>query len=282
MQSHETLISAEELLAGIDEPNLCIVDCRFDLMQPEKGRREFLDGHIPGAVYAHLDNDLADPDRPDSGRHPLPDPDRFASTLGSWGISNAVQVVAYDQASGAIASRLWWLLRWLGHSSVAVLDGGLDAWTRAGGPLSGKAANRRPVEFRGQPNPAMVVNTAEIVHEPGALLLVDARDTQRFLGRVEPIDPVAGHVPGAISLPFAECLAPDGRFLGAGAVRRRLQRALDNAPQAPWAVMCGSGVTACHLALSAAHAGIEAPRLYAGSWSEWIRDPSRPVATEAS
>jgi thiosulfate/3-mercaptopyruvate sulfurtransferase len=281
MRQCETLISASELQSAIDLDDWRVMDCRFDLLRPEKGRQDYLSGHIPGAVHADLDKDLADPVRKDSGRHPLPDPDRFARVLGGWGISNSSQVVAYDHASGAIASRLWWLLRWLGHSRVAVLDGGIEAWSRAGGMLSTESARPVGATFRAVINNALVLSTAELLRKPGSIQLVDARDRERYLGRSEPIDAIAGHVPGARNLPFSESLRPDGRFLEPQDLRTRWRSVLGDTGEAPWAAMCGSGVTACHLALSAEIAGIRPPRLYAGSWSEWIRDPDRPVATEA-
>jgi thiosulfate/3-mercaptopyruvate sulfurtransferase len=239
-QRFRSVISASDLLTRLGTDDWCIVDCRFDLMAPEKGYKDFLAGHIPGSVHANLDADLSGRIRSDSGRHPLPDPETFAKTLGRWGISNQSQVIAYDYTNGAIAARLWWMLRWLGHADVAVLNGGLAAWTRAGGPI--EHAELRPPR---------------------------------------PIDPVAGHIPGAGNLPFSELLATDGQFLAADALRDRLLTVLGSAAARPWAAMCGSGVTACHLALAAEIAGIGVPRVYVGSWSEWIRDPGRPVATGA-
>lgn len=281
MQKYTTLITAQELMDSIPDPAIRLVDCRFNLMQPDSGRSEFLAGHIPGAVYAHLDEDLADPIRADSGRHPLPDADRFIRTLARWGVSNDSQVIAYDQGSGAMAARLWWLLRWLGHETVAVLNGGFSAWQNAGGRIeTGEPAQPAEGTFTGSPDASMVVTTAELQDNPGTVVLVDARDQQRFLGVTEPIDPVAGHVPGARNLPFSRYLDADGAFLPPDDLRRIWRGVIDSPSEARWAVMCGSGVTACHLALSAAEAGMRPPRLYAGSWSEWIRDPSRPIATE--
>ena len=281
MQRFTTLISGDELQASLQLPDWRIVDCRFDLKAPEKGRQEYLAGHISGAAYADLDGDLADPIRADTGRHPLPDPQRFSATLGSWGISNASQVVVYDHGSGAIAARLWWLLRWMGHRDVAVLNGGIAGWIKAGRPLVRHSQVASIARFEPHPDNAMVVTTAELLAGREAIALVDARDRQRFLGHVEPIDPVAGHVPGALNFPFSESLDPGGEMLSADELRIRWQKLLGNNAQRPWVAMCGSGVTACHLALSAEVAGIRAPRLYVGSWSEWIRDPGRPVATGA-
>lgn len=276
------------LLTGVDElasrprdPRLRIIDCRFDLMAPDAGRVAWLDAHIPGAVYADLDRDLSGPVTADSGRHPLPSADDAAQTFSRLGIDANVRVVAYDDAGGAIAARAWWLLRWLGHEQVTLLDGGLQAWRARGLPLESGAQEIERREFRAVPDPGRVLGTREIaaaLDSPGDLVLVDARDAARFRGEVEPIDARAGHIPGAGNLPYGDCLAADGTWLGEDAVRERLAPLLGDAPGAPWAVMCGSGVTACHLAISGLLAGYAEPRLYAGSWSEWIRDPSRPIA----
>lgn len=281
MPRFATLISAEDLHNNIDAADWRIVDCRFDLLVADKGRHDFLAGHIPGAIYADLDADLAGPVGNDSGRHPLPDPERFCTTLGRWGISNHSQVVAYDSASGAIAARLWWLLRWLGHANVAVLDGGIEAWKRVRGPLEQSVRTPRQAEFVPDRDDTVILETAELSGDPAQMPLVDARDRARFQGLREPIDAVAGHIPGARNLPFTELLGPDSQFLSPDELRRRLRAVIAETPEQPWAVMCGSGVTACHLALAAEVAGIRPPRLYVGSWSEWIRDPARPVAGRA-
>ena len=282
MSDFETLIAVDELMQLVDTPGCRIVDCRFDLMQPDRGKAAYLGGHIPGAVYAHLDDDLAAPVTAATGRHPLPDPAAFAATLGCWGISAASQVVVYDDASGAMAARLWWLLRWLGHRRVALLDGGLDAWIAAGGELQEAVPDVRPETFEADPDEGRVITTDELAAAVAGgeeLLLVDARDAPRFAGETEPIDPVAGHVPGARNLPFAASLGPDGRWRSAGELAEAWRAVLGDDAPSDWSTMCGSGVTACHLVLSARIAGLPEPRLYAGSWSEWIRDPVRPVAT---
>jgi thiosulfate/3-mercaptopyruvate sulfurtransferase len=279
MRRFDTVISADELLGNLDHRDWRIVDCRFDLMAPGKGYEDFLSGHIPGAVYANLDTDLAGPIRRDSGRHPLPDLDQFAATLGRWGISNHCQVIAYDYASGALAARLWWMLRWLGHADIAVLNGGIAAWLRAGGRLQEGPTTAETAQFTARPDATRILNTAELALHPQTIRMIDARDRQRFRGLAEPIDAVAGHIPGARNLPFSELLGPDGRFLPAADLQERLLGVLGDAPARPWAAMCGSGVTACHLALAAEIARFTGPRLYVGSWSEWIRDPARPVAT---
>jgi thiosulfate/3-mercaptopyruvate sulfurtransferase len=281
MQPFHSVISASDLLSKVATNEWRIVDCRFDLTAPEKGYRDFLSGHIPGAVYAHLDRDLSGPIRHDSGRHPLPDPGGFAQALGRWGISNKSQVVAYDYANGAIAARLWWMLRWLGHADVAVLNGGMAAWTRAGGPMESAEVRPPSAHFTPHPDANSVLQTPDLMDTSTGIRLIDARDRNRFQGLSEPIDAVAGHIPGAGNLPFSELLTADGQFLAAEVLRERLLGVLGHAVEMPWAAMCGSGVTACHLALAAEIAGIALPRVYVGSWSEWIRDRSRPVATGA-
>jgi len=280
MSPYTTLISAVDLKARADRSRWRILDCRFNLMQPERGRQDYDAGHIPGSQYADLDRDLASTVTPHSGRHPLPDPAVFEATLQQWGISNDSQVIAVDGGSGALAARLWWLLRWLGHDAVAVLDGGLAAWQAAGGTLVRTPSLWPAGRIRGRPRADQVVSTAEIARRLDSgkpLQLVDARDPDRFAGKVEPLDRVAGHVPGALNFPFAQNIAGDGCWRPAADLRQRWLALLGAEPDEDWAVMCGSGVTACHLALSAVYAGLGEPRLYAGSWSEWIRDPARPV-----
>jgi thiosulfate/3-mercaptopyruvate sulfurtransferase len=281
MRRFRSVISASDLLSKLGSVDLRIVDCRFDLMATGKGYEDFLAGHIPGSVYANLDRDLSGPIRNDSGRHPLPDAQTFVHTLGRWGISNHSQVIVYDHGSGAVAARLWWMLRWLGHVDVAVLNGGIAAWTRTGGPMERAEVRPEKAQFTPHPDAASVVDTAELLRSSQGITLIDARDRIRFQGLSEPIDAVAGHIPGARNLPFSELLAADGQLLAAEGLRDRLHGVLGDAVAGPWAAMCGSGVTACHLALAAEIAGIAAPRLYVGSWSEWIRDPARPVATGA-
>jgi thiosulfate/3-mercaptopyruvate sulfurtransferase len=258
-----------------------IVDCRFDLLQPEKGRVEYLAGHIPGAVFADLDRDLAGPVTDSSGRHPLPDPEVFKATLEDFGIDANTQVVAYDYASGALAARLWWLLRWFGHARVAVLNGGLKAWLAGNGALQTEVPDYPATELSASPDAGRVATTAEIsdtISEGGELYLVDARDRSRFDGLTEPIDTVAGHIPGALNFPFSENIDAEGKWKSADELRRLWAGILGCDSPPPVTVMCGSGVTACHLALSAEVAGLKEPRVYVGSWSEWIRDASRPVA----
>lgn len=280
---HTTLIDCATLSAMLGTADLVIVDCRFDLTRPEWGGQAFREGHIPGSGYAHLDRDLSGAVTTATGRHPLPDPDVLAGHFACRGIDGRVQVVAYDQGSGACAARLWWLLRWLGHAGTAVLDGGFEAWCHAGLPVrAGAAGSRAPRAFqRRTPIGAAPVSTAEVVAglRNRTLRLIDARGADRFAGQNEIIDPVAGHVPGAVNHPFADNLGPDGRFLQAAELRARWLRTLGGHSPADTVSMCGSGVTACHNLFALELAGLTGARLYPGSWSEWIRDSGRPVAT---
>jgi thiosulfate/3-mercaptopyruvate sulfurtransferase len=283
-----TLISAAVLRDLVGQPEIAIIDCRFDLMNPDGGRRAYLDGRIPGARYADLNKDLSAPITATSGRHPLPAPNDFAGTLVRLGIGRATQVIAYDDGAGAFAARLWWMLRWVGHPAAAVLDGGMKAWVSEGGGLQSGEEKPLPVAAGGphpsaQADTAAVIETAEIerrLSDP-AFLLVDARAGERFAGTVEPIDAVAGHIKGAVNHPFSANLGADGRFLPAPVLREAWERRLAGRSPTQVAAMCGSGVTACHNLLSLEVAGLPGAKLYAGSWSEWIRGPHRPVAQGA-
>ena len=280
----QTLIDVHALQKRLGEPRLAVVDCRFDLMNPEAGRQAYLRAHIPGARYADLNRDLSAPMGAHTGRHPLPSPEAFAAWLGAIGIGDDTQVVAYDEANGSIAARLWWMLRWLGHGAVAVLDGGFKAWTDHGGALQAgdpgpPAAGREARHFTPRADLGSVVSTTELENalRDRQSLLVDARAPERYAGAVEPIDPVAGHIPGALNHPFTANLGADGRFLPAAELKRRWEQDLPGADFTNLVAMCGSGVTACHNLLSLEVAGLSGGKLYAGSWSEWIRDPRRPV-----
>jgi len=278
---HTTLVSAATLAQHLSDSRWLIVDCRFDLAQPAAGEAAYRAGHIPGAIYAHLDRDLSSPITPGTGRHPLPDPEHFAQTLGGWGVGADTQVIAYDADNGMYASRLWWLLRWVGHRAVAVLDGGLKAWTAAGQPVSTEIPARQPTRFQARPNRELWLDADQVqarVQQPDWRLL-DARAPERFLGKVEPLDKVAGHVPGARNHPFSTNLASDGRFGAPEELRRRYEQSQAGVADDHTIVMCGSGVTACHLLLAMEVAGKPGARLYAGSWSEWITDPRRGVTT---
>jgi thiosulfate/3-mercaptopyruvate sulfurtransferase len=273
------LIAVDELARRIDDDGIRIIDCRHDLFAPGAGRVAYLAAHIPGAVHANLDQDLAAPVGPGTGRHPLPAAAVGAATFGRMGISDRTFVVVYDERSGAVAARAWWMLRWLGHSKVAVLDGGLAAWQAQGLPLVPGDVSVGKQRFVARPHDDWTISTDDI---PGALarglLLVDARAENRFIGKHEPVDPIAGHIPGARNLPFECCLDASGRFLSPETLRELWAEALGDRGGSPWGVMCGSGVTACHLVLAAILAGLPEPKLYVGSWSEWIRNPERPVA----
>ena len=279
MTTASNLISVEELSSRIDDPDLRIIDCRSELADTGAGRRYYLGGHIPGAVFADLDVDLAAPVTPDTGRHPLPAASAFADTCKRLGVSNTTEVVVYDHGTGALAARAWWMLRWLGHSRVRVLDGGFERWVTLSNPTVSGAETPDAGNFVACPRSDRVLTTAELATQPriATLRLYDARDATRFRGEHEPIDAVAGHIPGSNNLPYAVSLAADGRWKSAAELEELWGGVLGDDKTKPWAVMCGSGVTACHLALSAAEVGYSDPRLYVGSWSEWIRDPARPI-----
>ncbi len=308
--------SLRELLSragdASSDPRIVVLDCRFDLSAPEAGREAYLAAHIPGARYIDLNRDLSSPICARSGRHPLPSPEVLAERLAALGLGglrsggtangetrDELQVVAYDEASGAFAARAWWLLRRLGHRQVAVLEGGFKAWVAEGGavergePRADHTATRRAASAPAAP-PAEreevqggvpldhddVVTAAAVlqaVRDPERLV-VDARSAERFTGAVEPVDPVAGHIPGAVNYPFGNNLGADGHFLPAAELRRRWQERLAGTAPENVILMCGSGVTACHNLLAMELAGLHGAKLYAGSWSEWIRDPERPVA----
>ena len=269
-------------MSRLKDPQLRVVDCRFSLLDPKAGRRDYLQGHIPSAVYADLDQDLAAPISAGSGRHPLPEVSVFKGKLEAWGIGAGTRVVVYDQHNGVMASRLWWMLQWLGHADVSLLEGGYDAWVSAGQPLEAGQIRHEKSEFQVRLHSEMVVTTQEILSgvERGDLpILLDAREHERFLGQIEPIDTHAGHIPGAVNMPFALSQTGDSRWLPRDELRALWKRVLSPAGDGKWVTMCGSGVTACHLALSAQYAGFTAPRVYIGSWSEWIRDLRRPRET---
>ncbi|MBM3771849.1 MAG: sulfurtransferase [Acidimicrobiia bacterium] len=277
-----TLVGAEALGSRLGQPDVAIVDCRFLLNDTAWGEREYRQAHIPGAAYAHLDRDLSGQKTGRNGRHPLPDPTALRQVLGRLGIGPAMQVVAYDQESAMYASRLWWLLRWMGHQQVAVLDGGFAAWQQLGGPTRAGEEHVVPHVFDGTPDVAMVASleeVGEIVAGAGGRRLLDARAPERFRGDVEPLDAAAGHIPGAVNHFFRENIDADGRFRPADTLRRQLLNRLGDTPPDRVIAYCGSGVTACHNLLALEHAGLPGGRLYPGSWSEWSADQGRPIAT---
>ena len=279
-----TLVAAEDLAANLSHPELVLVDCRFDLRDPGAGERAYLAGHIPGAVYAHLDRDLSDLSRPGRGRHPLPEADNFCATLARWGMTPRQQLVAYDAGDSAHAARLWWMLRLLGHERVAVLDGGLAAWVSRGGLLEQAIPRPRPGKFTGRFDVRSMASTAVVAARmaSGNGKLIDARAEERFRGEIEPIDRVPGHIPGAVNRPFARNLGPDGKFKSPGTLGEEFRALLGDSPSNEALLMCGSGVTACHNLLAMEHAGLRGARVYPGSWSEWVSDPSRPIARGAA
>ncbi len=281
MKHFSTLIEASDLAALQNEPQLAVLDARFDLARPEWGAAEFAAGHIPGAQFVHLDRDLSGPIGPATGRHPLPDPAALAARLGALGVANSSQVIAYDQGNGMFAARVWWLLRWLGHTRVAVLNGGFAAWRAAGGAIESSVRATKPQAFVPRVAVGATVNAQEVdtLRTKPSELLVDARAADRFAGQNETIDPVAGHVPGAVNHPFARNIGVDGRFLSREELRAAWLTTLGSRAPAAVVAMCGSGVTACHNLLALEHAGLPGARLYPGSWSEWIKDPSRPVTS---
>ena len=281
----ETLISAEQLAIHLADPDWAVVDCRFSLADTDRGRQDYLQSHIAGAVYAHLDNDLSGTIVPgQTGRHPLPQPDVLAERLGGWGIDPGVQVVAYDASGGGNAARLWWLLRWLGHDAVAVLDGGWQRWQQMGGRVRSGAESRPARRFVPRPRHDWVVTADEVeqLRADPDHLVVDSRTAERYRGEKEPIDPVAGRIPGAVCAPYFDNLEPAGFFRGSADLRQRFEALLAGRPPERAVFYCGSGVTAAHNLLALAHAGLGDGRLYAGSWSEWITDARRPIGRGAA
>ena len=275
-----TLIDATALQALQAGPGPArLVDCGFDLVDTTLGERDFAAGHLPGAVYAHLDRDLSGAKTGRNGRHPLPAREAFAATLGRLGIGPDTPVVAYDRQGGPYAARLWWMLRWMGHAQVAVLDGGTKAWLAAGGTLTTDAAAPAPLPpYPARPALATLLDTRTLAARLGRIPLIDARAGARFRGETEPLDPVAGHIPGALNRFFQENLGADGRFKPAAELRASFAPLIGLASPADAVHSCGSGVTACHNLLAMEHAGLAGSALYGGSWSEWCADPSRPVA----
>ncbi len=274
------LIEPSELAPHVlprGDPDWAVVDCRFYLVEPSKGEAEYAKEHIPGAIYAHLDRDLAGPRTGKNGRHPMPSVEVLTERFSRWGIDEKVQVVAYDTSQGQMAARLWWMLRFLGHDAAAVLDGGLQSWKGAALPLSSGIENRQPRRFTARPRESMRIDVEALERERTERLLLDARAPERFRGEVEPYDPVKGRIPGARNHPTASSLEADGRFLPPEELRARFQSILGSGPVDSVVSYCGSGVTACHNLLAMDVAGLHGARLYPGSWSEWCADDRRPV-----
>ena len=277
--SFNPLISVQDLHANLQNPDWVIVDCRFSLANPSQGASLYRHGHLPDARYAHLDNDLSARITDVTGRHPLPDVRVLVEKLGEWGISNHTQVVVYDDACGAMAARLWWLLRWLGHEKVAVLDGGIAHWQKKY-PLTTALPQIKPVTFRPYLNDSLRLNARQVENALAqkSICLVDARTPERYHGEIEPIDPVAGHIPYAKNRSFQANLTAEGLFLSPEKLRAEFialagETAVENVVH-----YCGSGVTACHNVLAMEYAGLKGSKLYAGSWSEWIRNKNRGVS----
>jgi thiosulfate/3-mercaptopyruvate sulfurtransferase len=276
---HTTILTTDTLAAHLAEPRWLVVDCRFDLQNEELGRTQYLAAHVPGAVYASLAHDLAGKKSGRNGRHPLPDIEDFTATLRRLGVNRDTQVVAYDQDAGMYASRFWWMLRDAGHDAVAVLDGGWAKWTAERRAVRGGNEQRPAGDFVASPRPSGHLTADEVAALPDSILLVDARGAERFEGRSEPLDRVAGHIPGAVNHYYKQNLTDAGTMLPPDTLRHQYASLLDGRSPEQVVMYCGSGVSACHNLLAMQHAGLGGARLYPGSWSEWSADPSRPVAT---
>jgi thiosulfate/3-mercaptopyruvate sulfurtransferase len=275
------LVTTQELADHLDDAQWVVFDTRHDLMDVEKGRKAYAAGHVPGAYFLHVDDDLAGPRTGGNGRHPLPDIHTFAARMNERGVTPESQVVAYDDMGGNFAVRLWWMLRWLGHERVALLDGGYPMWVKERRPVTTKVPPPRNGAFFPRPRLGATVDThfVERFREDPSVKLMDARAAERFAGLQEPIDPVAGHIPGAVNRFWQKNLQPDGRFKAAQSLRQDFEATLGGASAEKAVHMCGSGVTACHNIFAMELAGLPGGRLYPGSWSEWCADPARPVAT---
>ena len=271
------VIQPSELAPHLGDPRWAIVDCRFTLAEPSKGEEEYEAEHVPGAVYAHLDRDLAAPPTGRNGRHPMPGIEAMAEFFSRLGIDDEVQAVAYDASQGQMAARLWWMLRYLGHDAAAVLDGGLQSWKAEGRPLARGRESRARRSFVPRPRESMRIDVDALERERTKHILIDARAPERFRGEVEPFDPVKGRIPGARNHPTASSLAADGRFLPPEELRARFRSILGSRPADEVVSYCGSGVTACHNLLAMEIAGLPGARLYPGSWSEWCADEQRPI-----
>lgn len=279
-QREAMLISTSRLASLLDDADCVLFDCRHDLADTGKGARLYADGHIPGAFFAPVDTALSGPKNGRNGRHPLPAPDAFAAFLENHGVTSSTQIVAYDDAGGMYAARLWWLARWIGLTNVALLDGGLPKWVQEGRPLSTEPPPSRPRSVvTPKPQAARLVAVDEVQASLSArsLLVVDARAAERYRGDIEPIDPVAGHIPGAVNRFYKANLNPDGTLKGKDELRRDFETLLAGRGPSGVAHQCGSGITACANLFAMDYAGLEGSRLYAGSWSEWVADPGRPV-----
>ena len=270
-----TLVSTAELAA---HPGWRVFDCRHDLAKPELGEQQYREAHIPGALFAHLERDLSAAKTGRNGRHPLPDPRHFMKWIGTAGVKPEDQVVCYDAGNGAMAARLWWMLRWIGHEAVAVLDGGLAKWLAEKRPVTAEVPHFQPSQYPSNRKPQGFVNVHEVETHGSDVLLLDARAPARYRGEQEPIDPVAGHIPGAKNRFNLDNVLPEGTFKSPGQLRAELQAVLGSRAPSEVVHYCGSGVAACHNLLAMEIAGLPGGKLYPGSWSEWIADPRRPIA----
>ena len=276
MDMYTTVIASGALAHHNNDPDWVIIDCRYDLADKNAGRNTYMESHIPGAIYADLHDDLSGPPVTNRGRHPLPTPDAMKQLFSRFGIDGRCQVIAYDGANGSFAARLWWMMRYMGHEAVAVLDGGWQAWQQANSPVRQGLETRSPVRFQGQAWEDWVVTVENVT---AARLLIDSRDPARFAGEMEPVDRVAGHIPGATNRFWKNNLEGNGNFKDSSRLRYEFLELMGNITPGDSVFYCGSGVTACHNLLAVSYAGLAMPRLYAGSWSEWCADPGRPIAT---
>lgn len=275
---YTTLIKVEDLYQHFQKANWAVIDCSFSLADTEAGRNNYQKEHIPGALYAHLDDDLSSPVIPGkTGRHPLPAIEEVVALFSSWGIDENTQVVVYDDKSGAIAVRLWWMLRWMGHQNVAVLDGGWQKWKQANYPTASGMEHRTPSIFVPKADHNLALTVEEVSNRASTTTLIDARTSERYRGEMEPIDPIAGHIPGALNYPHPENIGADGLWLSPNDIRIQIEQVLGAMPGNDVVFYCGSGVTACRNILAFEYAGLGKARLYPGSWSGWIADGSRPI-----
>lgn len=279
MKSYTTIISTDELASILTAPGIILVDCRFDLMDPDWGECEYQQLHIPGAVYVNLDKDLSGSKSQSTGRHPLPALEDVVQTFSRLGINNNSQVIAYDATSGSFAARLWFMLNWLGHSRVAVLDGGFPKWHAEGKPIEEGINQNPPGNFTGSPDSSMIVTSVEMekIHLDPEWKIIDARSAERYAGETEPIDPVAGHIPNAVNRFHGLNITSQGIYNSPAQLRKEFNALINNTDPDKVVVYCGSGVTSCHHLIAMKIAGLKPAKLYAGSWSEWIRNPAHPI-----
>jgi len=278
--SYKTIISAKDLIKNVNNDDFIVFDCRCDISDSSYGIEAYNEGHIENSIFIDIDHDLASEKTSDSGRHPLPDPRLFSEKLSQWGMSNNKQAVVYDDAGGAFAGRMWWILKWLGHSNVAVLDGALGAWMSIGGKLTSKPTIFERAVFEPNPNNNMYVSIKDVEDAQYKMnkLIIDARSRERYLGIKDPVDPIAGHIPGAVSHPLGMNLDKNGHFKSPEELRHNFNKIIGDTVSSDIISMCGSGITACHNILALEICGIKDVTLFVGSWSEWITDKSRPVA----